>query len=154
MPNHGFSADGFGQSPDGTYENQRVYEICQELGSFDYNEWVPRDLNMNLEYRPCQILENNAKYEGQWIVGTDIREGQGLQTWLDGSMYEGWWKSNKANGRGRLIHADGDVYAGDWLNDKAHGIGLYRHLDGAKYEGQWMEDKQHGHGVESWPDGA
>jgi hypothetical protein len=27
-------------------------------------------------------------------------------------MYEGWWKDNKANGKGRLIHADGDVYDG------------------------------------------
>ena len=49
-------------------------------------------------------------------------------------MYEGWWKNNKANGRGRLIHADGDVYDGDWLEDTAHGSGIYRHLDGAKYE--------------------
>jgi len=29
-------------------------------------------------------------------------------------MYEGWWKDNKANGNGRLIHADGDVYDGMW----------------------------------------
>ena len=35
-------------------------------------------------------------------------------------MYEGWWKDNKANGAGRLIHADGDVYDGQWLDEKAH----------------------------------
>jgi len=32
----------------------------------------------------------------------------------DGSMYEGWWKDNKQNGKGRLIHANGDVYDGMW----------------------------------------
>jgi hypothetical protein len=25
-------------------------------------------------------------------------------------LYEGYWKGDKANGHGRLIHADGDVY--------------------------------------------
>ena len=69
-------------------------------------------------------------------------------------MYEGWWKDNKANGKGRLIHADGDIYDGYWKDDKAHGEGIYSHLDGAKYEGEWKEDKQHGKGIETWPDGA
>ena len=46
-------------------------------------------------------------------------------------MYEGYWKDNKANGKGRLIHADGDVYNGFWKDDKAHGQGIYSHLDGA-----------------------
>jgi len=51
--------------------------------------------------------------------------------WPDGSMYEGYWMDNKANGKGRLIHADGDVYNGFWKDDKAHGQGIYSHLDGA-----------------------
>jgi hypothetical protein len=32
--------------------------------------------------------------------------------WIDGSRYEGYWKKDKANVRGKLIHADGDVYEG------------------------------------------
>lgn len=93
--------------------------------------------NNSLEFRQEQILENQAKFEGQWIYGSNIRTGKGKQTWPDGSMYEGWWRENKANGKGRLIHADGDVYDGMWLDDKAHGHGVYCHLDGAKYEGNW-----------------
>lgn len=50
-----------------------------------------------------------------------MRDGEGIQTWADGSLYEGYWKNDKANGRGRLIHADGDVYEGEWKDDKAHG---------------------------------
>lgn len=74
--------------------------------------------------------------------------------YLLGSVYEGYWKNDKANGRGRLIHADKDIYVGDWLEDKAHGYGIYIHADGAKYEGFWEDDKQHGKGVEIWSDGA
>jgi hypothetical protein len=41
-----------------------------------------------------------------------MRHGAGKQYWTDGSFYEGYWKNNMANGKGRLIHADGDVYEG------------------------------------------
>ena len=79
---------------------------------------------------------NHARYEGQWIIGTVIREGMGKIIWPDGSVYEGWWKNDKANGRGRLVHADGDVYDGEWKNDKAHGIGVYQHYDRLYADGQ------------------
>ena len=51
------------------------------------------------------------------MIGTKTRAGKGKMIWPDGSMYEGWWKENKANGEGRLIHADGSVYDGSWLDD-------------------------------------
>ena len=34
------------------------------------------------------------------IRKTEIREGMGVQVWSDGSKYEGFWRDNKANGRG------------------------------------------------------
>ena len=46
-------------------------------------------------------------------------------------MYQGFWKNDKANGWGRLIHATGDTYEGEWLNDMAHGLGVYKFTDGA-----------------------
>ena len=91
------------------------------MGEFDYMQKVPVGLNADVEFRPTKLLESNALYEGQWIKGTNIREGMGKKTWPDGSMYEGWWKNSVVDGRGRLIHAEGDVYEGDWLHDKAHG---------------------------------
>jgi hypothetical protein len=33
--------------------------------------------------------------------------------WADGSRYEGYWKSDKACGVGKLIHPDGDIYEGN-----------------------------------------
>jgi hypothetical protein len=32
---------------------------------------------VRLEYRPVQILENHAKFEGEWISGKMIRQGRG-----------------------------------------------------------------------------
>jgi hypothetical protein len=68
-------------------------------------------------------LDNESQYQGEWKIEKLLRDGKGFMIWPDGSLYEGYWEENKANGYGRMIHADGDVYEGDWLNDKAHGEG-------------------------------
>ena len=41
-------------------------------------------------------LENGAIYEGEWFNG--LRDGKGLQKWLDGSCYDGHWVDGKACG--------------------------------------------------------
>lgn len=46
----------------------------------------------------------------------------------------------KAHGKGKFIHLDGDVYEGDWRNDRANGHGVYQHQNGARYEGDWRND--------------
>ncbi len=60
-------------------------------------------------------------YKGQWNKQTGERDGVGIQLWPDGSKYEGLWKKDKANGKGRMTHANGDVYEGEWKDDKANG---------------------------------
>jgi len=77
---------------------------------------------------------------------TNQKHGRGIQAYIDGSFYEGYWRENKTNILGKLIHSDGDIYEGDWVDDKAHGNGVYIHKDGSKYEGQWKNDKQEGEG--------
>ena len=57
---------------------------------------------------------------------------------------EGYWKNNKAHGRGVFWHVYGDKYEGEWKRDKAHGVGKYTHSNGATYEGDWRNDLQHG----------
>ena len=56
-------------------------------------------------------LENGGIYFGQWS-DRGMRHGRGILKWSDGSKFEGNWKDDKANGKGRLIHADGDLYEG------------------------------------------
>jgi len=75
------------------------------------------------------------------------KHGRGIQTWANGSYYEGYWREDKTNILGMLIHPDGDKYEGEWIDDKAHGTGTYTHVDGSKYEGQWLDDKQCGEGI-------
>ena len=75
-----------------------------------------------------------------------MRHGPGVQVWPDNAKYEGEWRENKANGRGKFWHADGDIYEGEWEDDKANGFGIYIHVNGAQYEGYWKNNLKHGEG--------
>ena len=45
----------------------------------------------------------------------------------DGSVYEGQWRYDFANGIGRLAYINGNVYMGQWTKNRAHGSGaLYK----------------------------
>lgn len=145
---HGFQAKtmaglGYGNfEGQPNYQNQRVQEIRQNLGPFNYQSGATTEKDgVYRKKQPQKTLSNGAMYEGEWNDETTTRDGKGTQIWADGSLYEGYWKNDKANGKGRLIHADGDVYEGEWKDDKAHGFGKYMHTDGAQYEGFWKEDK-------------
>lgn len=111
-----------------------------------FNKYSSLSDGIKVTKRPPVEYENRSIYYGEWNVDNDQRHGRGIQCWIDGSRYEGYWKNDKANLKGMLFHADGDVYEGEWLDDKAHGFGIYTHTDGAKYEGNWKEDKQDGKG--------
>ena len=51
------------------------------------------------------------------------RHGFGIMIWSDVSKHVCYWKNDKTNIQGRLIHSDGDIYEGEWKNDMAHGHG-------------------------------
>lgn len=65
-------------SPDGAqnYDNPDVINIREQLGDFDYDE-EPKGLGKR-ELRDMVLLENAAKYEGEWLIGTNIRQGHGI----------------------------------------------------------------------------
>lgn len=48
------------------------------------------------------MIDNNNKYEGEWknASGGYQRHGKGIQVWQDGSIYEGQWMNDRANGTG------------------------------------------------------
>ncbi|EGR28665.1 hypothetical protein IMG5_170870 [Ichthyophthirius multifiliis] len=91
---------------------------------------------------------------GQECSTCNYRDGIGIQIWQDGARYEGQWKENKANGKGKFLHVDGDIFEGEWENNKANGKGTYLHANGAKYDGYWKNDLQEGYGIETWADGS
>lgn len=56
-------------------------------------------------------MNDGAVYRGQ-IKQNGERHGYGIQIWPDGSKYEGNWRDDIRQGRGRLTNAEGDIYDG------------------------------------------
>lgn len=48
---------------------------------------------------------------------------KGIYTWPNGARYEGDWKNNKREGRGKMFGSDGKNYEGDFKDNKKEGFG-------------------------------
>ena len=126
--------------------------ITKEEYNYLKNLYPPLDDNIPTIFLDNIEYQNKSEYLGEWNYKTGKRHGRGIQKWLDGAKYEGYFINDKANIQGKLTHHNNDIYEGEWIDDKAEGFGIYTHVDGAKYEGYWKNDKQHGRGIEEWPD--
>lgn len=58
------------------YDNPKVQEIREELGAFDFDA-SPNNGNEAVEMRQQLELENHARYDGEWIINSKIRQGKG-----------------------------------------------------------------------------
>ena len=58
------------------YAGEEARKQYIELGPFPFGT---ESDDTNLEYRPVTFIEkSNSYYKGQWIVGTQIRQGVGI----------------------------------------------------------------------------
>lgn len=96
----------------------KLYIECTRNCPSSLKRINPKECNLR-EWRPVTTIDDKAKYEGDWDVETNERDGHGIQVFSDGSMYDGAFKQGLAHGKGRLIHAEGDVYEGQWAEGKA-----------------------------------
>ena len=74
-----------------------------------FEKYPPLQDGVEVELRKSVEYENSAIYYGEWEKTGNKRHGRGIQVWTDGSRYEGYWKEDKANVKGKLIHSDGDI---------------------------------------------
>ena len=58
--------------------NPNVNELLIRLGPFEYENLPPLDQHEQVEKRGMVELENGAKYEGEWIVDSETRQGLGV----------------------------------------------------------------------------
>ena len=76
-----------------------------------------------------------------------------MESWQDGSRYEGGYKEGMKHGHGKYIWNDGSMYEGEWFENKINGRGIYIWPDGRKYNGEWKDNNMHGKGLYTWKDG-
>ena len=82
--------------------------------------------------------------DGEYQHGSDgslDRNGFGVHTTSDGTVYEGEWRGDKMNGKGKLSHPSGAVYEGSFVNNQFHGNGKYTWPNQSSYEGDFVENR-------------
>ena len=92
------------------------------LGNFVYTRRPPA----HSIWKDIVTDKNGDTYFGQWNTTTNSKEGVGIMVYKNRSWYEGYWRNNLPNGKGRWINYKGGYYDGDWKDNKKHGNGVYK----------------------------
>lgn len=101
-----------------------------------------------------ETYEDGSVYEGKHVRG--LRHGRGI--WRsDEESYDGQWADDHRHGAGRQTWRDGRVFVGQFADGSfgGHGRMEWRSPNGelTVFEGQYVADLKHGHGRFQWPDG-
>lgn len=58
---------------------------------------------------------DGSEYEGEWMK--DVFNGYGIFRYYDGKVHVGRFENGKKHGRGELSKVNGEIVEGDWEND-------------------------------------
>ena len=86
--------------------------------------------------------EPNGTYTGERQGG--MANGYGVNVWVNGDRYEGFWKDEFPDGKGTYTWAEGSIYQGDWVEGQKHGLATYIWPNGDRFEGSYKDDKPFG----------
>lgn len=117
---------GYGKMlwPDNTYYegmwNLGVAEgegmIVYSNGNYSRGEFKHNKLNGRGEYHNNETI---YKYIGIWV--NDFQNGQGTESWPDGSEYLGLFENGNKEKFGKYCWVDGSYYIGEWKDNKING---------------------------------
>lgn len=101
------------------------------------------------------LPENGGNYIGP--ISNGRANGFGVCSWDSGGWagrYEGHFKDDTLDGRGKKEWNNGNIYEGEWRNGKKHGWGKFTWLGGDTYEGEFRDDLKHGQGKYTYANGC
>tara|TARA_B100000586_G_scaffold154524_1_gene112404 strand:- start:123 stop:389 length:267 start_codon:yes stop_codon:yes gene_type:complete len=84
-----------------------------------------------METRLLELMKERLKMGYQ--------NGQGTQTWSDGSKYVGEWKDGKYHGQGTFTSSDGGMHVGEFKGGNLWNVTTYG-IDGNIF-GKWVNGK-------------
>ena len=102
-------------------------------------------------------MADGSVHEGLWQ--RNVANGAGTRTSFNGSRAEGEWKDGVLQGRGmeEVRDESGSVwvegYDGEFTKGLRSGAGTLVNADGGTYDGMWLEGRQHGVGRYTAADG-
>ena len=88
-----------------------------------------------------RLEDGETSYTGAWAG--DMRAGEGVAEYKDGTKYEGAFQVDYRSGHGVATYANGDMYVGAWEGGKRQGLGTLSSSNGTVYHGAWVDDAPH-----------
>lgn len=152
--------EGYGEMSYRNYNDSEIMDLYQGKWKDDkkegngrmvsytkYYETLPETIIIQGEWKDDLengigkiMLQNGDYYETTWEDGEPDSEGKLRITIETGDIYEGevhnyegQWKPELPNGKGKMIYADGSVYDGEWKNGKHYTIELNISISNTKY---------------------
>ena len=136
---------------EGTFEKNNFTGIGKLIDE-DGNYYEGYFKNKKIDGRGVKKTLNGITYIGDFILGK--KEGRGKEETSE-LIYEGEFKNDKKNGKGRLFYKNlKDTYEGAFIDDCITGIGNYEWANGEIYSGNFLNGKMQGRGIYKWPDGG
>lgn len=156
-----------------SYANEEARDVWEELGEYK----AKQNVNKGISSRTVTTDSNGRRYLGTWDLAADKKQGFGVYVDVDGSIFEGYFKDDVRNGKGRHISSQGIVNQGKWVNNKFQGSYRVGQLGGSSKQaddtnnstptgekmftmqegGSWIggtkDKKKHGIGVENFTNG-
>ncbi|CAG9323827.1 unnamed protein product [Blepharisma stoltei] len=177
-------------------QNPSIADLENEFGpfQFEYNYYIEIERGFNRV--ECNYEDNNQVmryisegpllgkdekgtwiYIGECLINSKVRDGRGYLVYIEEkSKFQGYFKDDKINGRGRLCSPE-KILEGDWYDGRLYGegkeksrdkssykgsykdglydgLGKSEHSDGSEYSGEFLRGERHGYGEYNWNDGS
>lgn len=75
-------------------------------------DWSDEMFRQSRHAGPAVLVRSHRTFHYEGNMKGNVRDGHGVQSYPDGSVYDGEFKKNKFHGRGKLTMANGDWYNG------------------------------------------
>ena len=110
-------------------------------------QWKDGKLRLKNEGHKIAFVsaEECGKMVGEW--DDELKNGEGVLIFPDGSKATGVWKNESMNGQGTFTFYDGSKYVGEYKYGKRNGQGTFTWLEGKKYVGEWKNGELNGQGT-------
>jgi len=122
--------------------HKNIIEVIPEEEEYGKNTKGIINNEIDFDFSKKKIIEKNSTS----IKNNDHESQQINILFEDGTRYEGEWKLDKPEGKGKISFYDGSTFEGIFKNGKINGYGKCHLSNKFELEGNWHKNKLNGYG--------